>query len=120
MDPFLVPQWPAPPRVRSLITTRAAGDLKAEPSRAQLLELVPHEPLWLKQVHGTKVVDASSATKDTEADASVSHGPGRVLAIMTADCLPVLLCDRAGTVVAAAHAGWRGLASGVLENTLAS
>lgn len=74
---------------------------------------------WLRQVHGTTVVDA--ATGDgARADASVCHLPGRACAIMTADCLPVLLCDHGGSVVAAAHAGWRGLASGVLESTVAA
>lgn len=72
---------------------------------------------WLTQVHGTSVVDA--ATGDgARADASVCHLPGRACAVLTADCLPVLLCDRGGSVVAAAHAGWRGLASGVLESTV--
>ena len=116
----LIPQWPAPPRVRSLVTTRAAGDLKTDEARAKLRGQLPAEPLWLKQVHGTTVVDASSAAAESEADAAVAQGPGRVLAIMTADCLPVLLCNRAGTVVAAAHAGWRGLVSGILERTVQS
>ncbi|MEQ8516418.1 MAG: peptidoglycan editing factor PgeF [Chromatocurvus sp.] len=74
---------------------------------------------WLRQVHGTTVVDAA-AGDGARADASVCHRPGVACAVLTADCLPVLLCDRDGSVVAAAHAGWRGLASGVLESTVAA
>ena len=94
--------------------------------RAQL----PAEPFWLNQVHGTAVAQAGSRVAATaathaghippDADASIAHHPGQVCAIMTADCLPVLFCDRAGTVVAAAHAGWRGLAGGVLGRTVAA
>jgi hypothetical protein len=83
----------------------------------QRLEL-PHEPVWLRQVHGTRVVDAARCPPAPEADASHCHGPGGVCAVLTADCLPLLLCDRAGTRVAAAHAGWRGLARGVIEATV--
>jgi YfiH family protein len=82
---------------------------------------LPAEPVWLNQVHGTAVTtidETSSASSD--ADATVAFGPGAVCVVMTADCLPVLLCDEGGTVVAAAHAGWRGLASGVLEAVVAS
>lgn len=83
------------------------------------LEL-PGEPVWLRQVHGADVVDAASVTAGTapEADASFTTVPGVVCAVQAADCLPVLFCDDAGTVVAAAHAGWRGLAAGVLEATV--
>jgi YfiH family protein len=83
-----------------------------------LLKL-PSTPLWLNQVHGTDIVQLPYTKTDTPpADGSVSRAAGYVCAVMTADCLPVLLCDKQGTVVAAAHAGWRGLAAGVIENTI--
>ena len=91
-------------------------------NRALLREglALPAEPLWLEQVHGATVYRADSAAplQPPVADAAVSRRPGVVLAILVADCLPVLFCDRAGTVIAAAHAGWRGLAAGVLEETV--
>lgn len=132
---WLTPQWPAPARVKSCVTTRAGG-VSAGPfasfnlgdhvgddpvavakNRQRLVSLLGCRPAWLRQVHGTQVVEAQ-AELDVEADASWSATPGVACAIMTADCLPALFCDRAGTRVAAAHAGWRGLAAGVLEATL--
>lgn len=131
----IVPEWAAPARVRALCTTREGG-ISAAPwhsfnlashvgddsaavagNRARLRELLPAEPLWLEQVHGTRVYHDGT---DRCADAVVSRKPGEVCAIMTADCLPVLFTTRRGDVVAAAHAGWRGLCAGVLEATLAS
>lgn len=94
-----------------------------ETNRRLLRALLPAEPAWLTQVHGTRVVDLSSASDQPmppEADASIASKPGRVCAIMTADCLPVLLADCRGTHVGAAHAGWRGLAQGVIEQTVAA
>lgn len=85
----------------------------------QALDL-PTEPCWLRQVHGTQVVAAHEWDSPPEADAAWTDRPGVVCAVMTADCLPVLLADRSGRVVAAAHAGWRGLAAGILEATLAA
>lgn len=81
---------------------------------------LPAEPLWLEQVHGTNVVRHEDAGPGVRADAAVAFEPGRVCAVMTADCLPVVLADRAGTRVAVAHAGWRGLLGGILESTVAS
>jgi polyphenol oxidase len=133
---WITADWPAPARVRSLVTTRSGG-VSAPPydslnlgehvgdlpqsvaeNRAILRAHLPAEPAWLSQVHGTRVVDAAAVHDAPEADASVADRPGVVCAIMTADCLPVLFCDRAGTRVAAAHAGWRGLCAGVLEATV--
>ena len=134
--PWIVPRWDAPARVGALITTRAGGYGRApfdtlnlglhvgdDPAtvarnRARLRAVLPNEPCWLKQVHGTGVVEACAAPADAEGDASVAREAGVVCAVMVADCLPVLLCDRLGRVVAAAHAGWRGLAAGVLEATV--
>lgn len=88
-------------------------------NRALVRGMVPAEPAWLTQVHGTTVVDAASAIDAPQADASVASRPGVVCAIQTADCLPVLFCALNGRAVGAAHAGWRGLAGGVLQNTVA-
>jgi polyphenol oxidase len=133
---WIAPDWPAPPQVRALVTTRGGGvsrgshaslnlgghvgDLPAavERNRGVLARHLPSEPLWLQQVHGTTVVRADEASPGVEADAAFTRRAGVVCAVMTADCLPVLLCDRGGSVVAAAHAGWRGLVAGVLERTV--
>lgn len=136
-DPdWIVPEWPAPRNIRALITTRSGGvsggpyasfnlGLQAgdDPqtvaqNRAQLRRLLPQDPKWLRQVQGAVVADADALTAPPHADASVARLPGTVCAIMIADCMPVLLCDDRGTLVAAAHAGWRGLAGGVIENTV--
>ena len=89
-------------------------------NRARLRAILPAEPHWLKQVHGRAVACADGGTRNPQADAAFSRQLGAVCAVMTADCLPVLFCDEAGSVVAAAHAGWRGLAAGVLEATVAA
>lgn len=139
---WIVPQWPAPARVRAFTTTRAGGSsgdpyssfnigtaVGDEPAavaanRALLRELLPAEPCWLKQVHGTRVFEAGDAGEDrsgpAEADAVVTRTAGVVLAIQSADCMPVLLAERQGRVIAAAHAGWRGLCDGVIENAVRS
>uniref|UniRef100_UPI0039F10B45 peptidoglycan editing factor PgeF n=1 Tax=Bordetella sputigena TaxID=1416810 RepID=UPI0039F10B45 len=110
-----------------------AGDRPeaVEENRRRLRALLPAEPLWLRQVHGTRVVDAdrpaesaaenpagNSVESEPAADAAVTTSADRPLAIMVADCLPVLIADTSGRALGAAHAGWRGLAGGVLENTL--
>lgn len=133
-----LPDWPAPPTVRAWQTTRPGGlsqgayaalnlgdhvgddPVLVAGNRALLAAQLPQAPCWLQQVHGTQVATIDGDDYLREADAAVAHRPGRVCAIMTADCLPVLLCDRHGTVVGAAHAGWRGLAAGVLEQTVAT
>ena len=133
---WLVPDWPAPPCVRALITTRAGGASRGAyaglnlglnsgdeagvvaRNRAVLRQWLPAEPLWLRQVHGTTVVEADSVEGSPEADAAIARRPRRVCAVLSADCLPLLLCDDAGSIVAAVHAGWRGLCAGVIERTL--
>ena len=132
----ILPVWPVQGRVHACMTTRLGGvsrppfesfnlgdhvgDAAAlvAANRAQLRGILPAEPHWLEQVHGRSVVCADSGVVRAQADAAFSRQPGTVCAVMTADCLPVLFCDEAGKVVAAAHAGWRGLASGVLEATV--
>ena len=130
--------WPANPRVRTLVTTRHGGvsaasyaslnlglhvgDQEAQVlrNRELLRQQLPNEPVWLNQVHGILVQQAELARGTVDADASYTRQTGTVCAIMTADCLPVLLTDRSGSVVAAAHAGWRGLCNGVLEASIAA
>lgn len=138
-DGLLFPDWPAPIQVRAVSTTRRGG-VSASPyedlnlamhvgddparvaeNRRRLATVAgfPAEPAWLEQVHGATVVAAETVDAPPVADAAWTRAPGRPCAVLTADCLPVLLCDRAGTVVAAAHAGWRGLAGGVIAAAVA-
>ncbi|MCM8613179.1 peptidoglycan editing factor PgeF [Accumulibacter sp.] len=138
---WILPDWPSPAPVRSLLTTRHDGvslppygslnladhvgddPLAVVANRRRLAQRLPAPPCWLQQVHGTTVVDAAlaiGAAAPAVADASFAREPGVVCVVLTADCLPVLLCDRAGSVVAAAHAGWRGLQAGILERTVAA
>ena len=126
------PDWPAPANVKSLQTTRLGGVSAAPYSSFNLGDHVgdeikdvvanrqqlPSPAAWLRQTHSTIVVDASMVNTPIEADASFSRSEGVVSVVMTADCLPVLFCDQQGTVVAAAHAGWRGLCDGILEATV--
>ena len=109
---FIKPDWPAPARVRALQTTRLIN--------TQLSRLPFSLPpvAWLKQVHGTAVVNVAATEAFPVADACYAHQPGVVCAVRTADCVPVLFTNSTGTAVAAAHAGWRGLLNGVLENTV--
>ncbi len=134
----ITPDWPAPSCVRALTTTRTGGvslppydslnlgdhvgdapDAVAE-NRRLLREYLrlPAEPRWLSQVHGTHCCDAATVQTPIEADAQFAGEPGVVCAVLTADCLPLLLCDTAGERVAAVHAGWRGLLDGVIENSV--
>lgn len=116
--PVIEPGWQAPRNVRALVTTREAGDLARIQS---ILPQLPASPRWLRQVHGVAVAALDLLPPDAAepvADASVTTTPGTVCVVRTADCLPVLLAASDGSAVAAAHAGWRGLAAGVLENTV--
>ena len=136
LEHCLIPDWPAPDNVSALQTTRNGGcsappyaslnlgghvgdaPLAVARNRQSLGSLLPSEPVWLKQVHGTMVADAGQAACWPEADACIATRPGAVCAVMTADCLPVLLCDERGSVVGAVHAGWRGLSDGVIEQAV--
>jgi len=132
--------WAATQQIKTMITNRYGGfsqppfdslnlglhvgddPAMVQKNRDALKTVLPNEPIWLNQVHGTQVIDADSRndwSNVPSADASVTSTPGQVLAIMTADCLPVLLASKDGKVVGAAHAGWRGLAAGVIEQTVA-
>jgi YfiH family protein len=111
MNQLLLPDWPAPPKVRAVMTTRNT-------SEADLRALLPGEAVWLRQVHGTRVARLDQVVSNPEADAAVTGTRNRVCAIRVADCMPVLLADESATAIGAAHAGWRGLSAGVIENTV--
>jgi len=143
-DQYLYPNWPtsgdAYVRVKSCMTTRAGGHslppydsfnlalhvgddpVTVAANRAELDCVLPSQPIWLNQVHGIDVVDVDQLDicQTPVADAAVTTTPGRVLAIMTADCLPILMCDEDAKIIGIAHAGWRGLCAGVVENTIHS
>jgi YfiH family protein len=135
---WITPDWPVPPTVRALSTWRGGGVSRGPYASLNLGDHVgddpdavasnrravrdaaglPAEPVWLRQVHGLRVAALDAGLPDAPADAAITRRRGRVAAILTADCLPVLIAAEDGTVVAAAHAGWRGLAAGVLEATV--
>ena len=134
---WLVPDWPAPARVRAFVTTRAGGTSEGEyasmnlgmnsgddaarvaANRAVARSHLPGEPAYLAQVHGIDVVNVDEpAGERARADAAVATKPGRVAVVLTADCMPLFLCERGGRSVAVAHAGWRGMAAGVVENAV--
>jgi polyphenol oxidase len=133
---WIVPGWPAPKNVRTLITTRQGGAslgpyasmnlglaVNDEPAtvqanRAFLRSHLPGDARWLRQVHGTRAIDEAQWHNGIAADACVTRAANVVCAVMSADCIPVLLCDRDGHAAAAAHAGWRGLSAGILESTV--
>jgi len=140
-DAWIFPDWPAPASVQAVVTTCDGPGVSQPPfgrfnlglrsgedahnvrsNRGALRQSLglPAEPRWLRQVHGTTVAELGPlpSPEEPEADAAVSHLPGTVLAILTADCLPVLFCTDDGSAIGAAHAGWRGLAAGVLEETV--
>lgn len=137
---YLKPRWPAPPSIQAMVSTRAGGVSKTPydslnlgdhvgdhaesviKNRAIFTQSLPAQPLWLRQTHSTCVstplMRKENKGDQIEADASVTNIPKEPLVIMTADCLPVLFTNVQGTVIGAAHAGWRGLCAGVLENTI--
>jgi YfiH family protein len=140
---LLLPDWPAPQRVRAAFTLRAGGvsagsyaslnlgqhvgddALAVAENRRRLAAglMLPAEPLWLSQVHSSAVVEADLLPPKEiapQGDAALSRQPGRVLAVQVADCLPLLLAHRDGAAVAVVHAGWRGLAAGVIESSVAA
>ncbi len=137
---FLAPDWPAPAPVRAAVSLRGGGysaapwttfnlgaqvgdvpdHVAANRSLLRTGLALPAPPQWLHQEHGVGVVEALADGLLRTADASFARTPGVVCAVLTADCLPVLFTDRAGTLVAAAHAGWRGLAAGILRTTVAA
>ena len=136
LEHCIIPDWPASKNVRALQTTRSGGfsvapyhtcnlgdhvgdaPLVVAKNRMLLQPLLPSEPVWLKQVHSTAVANAGLSACLPQADACITTHPGAVCVVMTADCLPVLLCNEQGSVVGAAHAGWRGLCDGVIEQTV--
>lgn len=139
MSELISPDWPAPSRVRAFVTTRHGGvstgpfadfnlgdhvgddPAAVTENRRRLREMagLPEEPFWLQQVHGAEVVHVKPGIGHQQAaDGAFATAPGTVCAVLTADCLPVLFTSRQGTVVAAAHAGWRGLAAGILETVV--
>lgn len=135
---YITPDWPAPPSIKALTTTRHGGmshspfhtfnladHVGDEPDRVatnrHLLHKkfsLPTQPIWLNQTHSTHIIDAATVTGIPTADASYSNKPNVVCAVLSGDCLPLLICDKAATVVSAIHAGWKGLANGVIENTI--
>ena len=136
LEQLIIPDWPAPANVQALQTTRLGGisstpydslnlgdhvgdaPLSVARNRMLLNTLLPSEPVWLEQVHGTVVANADMASCLPQADACIARHRDAVCVVMTADCLPVLLCDQQGSVVGAAHAGWKGLLAGVIEATV--
>jgi polyphenol oxidase len=116
MRDLIRPDWPL--KVGALATTAAMGNMAEEPGRSRLRALVPNEPRWLHQIHGADVIDADRTPSMVKADAAVARERGTVCVVKIADCMPVLFADEKGSVVGAAHAGWRGLAAGVLEGTI--
>lgn len=133
---FVQPDWPAPPNVKALQTTRLGGvsqtpydalnlgdhvhdnPIHVAHNRQLLSDFVPSEPVWLNQVHGARVIDAALSSCMESADAAFTQRREVVCVTMTADCLPVLVCDTQGSIVAAVHAGWRSLCDGVIEQTI--
>lgn len=140
MDDLILPDWPAPPCVKAVSTTRRGGlskapydhfnlalhvgdDPDAVHANRKLLKQslkLPAEPLWLNQIHSNQVIHSDQKGSCNDADAMIGLQPGTVCVVMTADCLPLLICDRSGSKVSAVHAGWRGLLAGIIERAIAA
>jgi purine-nucleoside/S-methyl-5'-thioadenosine phosphorylase / adenosine deaminase len=138
MDTLIYPDWPAPENIKAISTTKIGGfslspydglnladhvgdnPATVNKNRAYLNELagLPESPRWLTQIHETRIINSRNWQANVQADAMISNSVNHVCTIMTADCLPILLCSQRGNAVAAIHAGWRGLAAGIIENTI--
>tara|TARA_Y100001936_G_C16079765_1_gene676791 strand:- start:936 stop:1670 length:735 start_codon:yes stop_codon:yes gene_type:complete len=137
MNNWIIPNWPAPPNIQALFTTRLGGISKGKYesfnlgnhvgdtsyavnfNREKLFGSIPNKPKWLNQIHGSTPIWVDKNTNSPKGDAALSKTANIVCGILTADCLPVFLCDETGTVVGIAHAGWRGLISEIIEKTVA-
>lgn len=122
---FIQPDWPAPSHVKACTTLRSIWghqdtNLKEYSARQQLKTLLnlPSEPVWINQIHGALAIEAQPQNMDKDADATYTSNVNHICIVTTADCLPILICNKQGTHVAAIHAGWRGLASGIIEATV--
>ncbi len=135
---FIEPVWPAPKTIHAYTTLRSGGVSKKPFDQFNLAQHVgddegmvaanreilknalqlPNEPIWIKQTHSTIAILATEKNTECEADASFTHEKNQICVVLTADCLPILVCNKQGTSVAAIHAGWRGLLNGVIESTL--
>lgn len=127
--PYLTPEWSAPSNVKSIITTKKTlspieqpvdhADYRINYQQALIKQLsLPSEPIWLSQTHSNTVIEAQDAARNMHADASIALRANTIAVVFTADCLPILVCNQAGTKVGAIHAGWRGLLHGIIGNTL--
>jgi polyphenol oxidase len=120
---FIAPVWPAPASIHAFTTTRhsfgkEAPKLAEETQKLMTLFALPSAPIWINQVHATTIVKANPKILNAEADATFTDETRRVCVVLTADCLPILICNKQGTHVAAIHAGWRGLAAGIIERSI--
>src|SRR5579871_657613 len=116
---YLIPDWPTPPSVTSIITTKqtlANTENDHWKNDCRTLLALPSEPIWLKQTHSNKIVKALNENRDASADASIADEKDQIAVVLTADCLPILICNKTGNKVAAIHAGWRGLVCGIIPN----
>lgn len=115
------PDWPASRKVHAFTTTRSIN-LQTQSDRDKLFTdfNLPNEPVWLKQIHTNNVICADTAATGIQADAAYATIPNTICTVLTADCLPILVCDRLATTVAAIHAGWRSMVSGIIERTISS
>lgn len=122
MNSYIKPNWPAPKNIKAFTTTCLQSDLRIPANRQKLAQEfhLPAEPFWLKQEHTNIVIHLKPDTTVTEpiADAAFTTTPNLICAVLTADCVPILVCDRKGTMVAAIHAGWKGIANGIIESTI--